>query len=530
MKKPGRDDSLPDKEQSNRFLIPPSSKPQKTEEQKHYRQNHNPLDNSLEANGFQNRRDHALDYNAIMDGDDNDDNDDRISDNARRSLSHRRSIDPTISWPISLGDFPRFKKTYLSYLIIGLLACSTIVQTVRLSGVGDRMGKDTSFSPDYASGNLRGISEGDTLGSSNVTKAEEEGRGQNVSSPTAAGTPQDQAGYASNGMLKNEDDGYTMQQNPPTQPISGTPANAMMMPMSGLQSNSMGQQYPHGTSNTMQRGELQMSPQQAQAYTYTNTNAAMGAGYQVPGASGSTPGFNPNAAMGYPQQYPQEQQQQQQQQQQGMLASGSPMGTTQMQYQPGASAMNPMMTQPSISGQGIGSVSGSNPNAPMVQFPQQQQEQQQEQQQQQQQQQQQGMLAPGSTMGATQMQYQPGASEMNPMMTQPSPIGQSQPILFQPGLIPSFELLELSNFKDTWDAKAPTDLPVLLKLGTDDLVEHLMTSCNRMIMASGGGKGHATDPVRFHIWCLPLVPQNQHIFLHSISCVPHLNSQHPFNR
>ena len=62
----------------------------------------------------------------------------------------------------------------------------------------------------------------------------------------------------------------------------------------------------------------------------------------------------------------------------------------------------------------------------------------------------------------------------------------------------SFELVELSNFKDSWDLFEPSDVPVFFSTGHgDEPIEDLMRSCHRLVLASDGGlaDGHGADTV-----------------------------------
>ena len=520
MKGPVINNSLPPKEPSNILLIPPSSKEPQQKSPTRHRQDHSPLSDSSGSNGSHNSEGNALDYTAIMD---DDDEGDVISDNARRSLSRRRPRDPMASRPGLVNGFPRLTKKNLSYLIISLLALSTIVQTVRLSEVSAKTGKDTSFSPSYASGNLRGTDEGDASGNITVARAADEGNdpllfpstsaladnfigmmpdgGANTRTPEGAGghsttantskiksgydtngmAPQAQAGYATNGMLQGQDAGYTTHRDPANQPIYTTANSGMAN--GGYNTNGMAPQAQAGyaTNGMVNTGTqpIDGAPLNVMATTMSGLPSdSMGQQY----AQGTT-----NTML------------------QGRSQTEQAQGSS---YTSNAAAIGGEYQMPGVPGQVTGSAAGSYPNSLTTQS-------QQLPQQQQQQQQQQGIMAPVSTMAATNTQYQPGASAMKSMMTQPGAYGQSEPTLVQPGVIPSLELVELSNFKDTWDARAPTDVPVLFRLGADEPVERLMTSCHRLIMSSDGGKGHEADPVRFHTYILPnLVSRDHHIFLY----------------
>lgn len=134
---------------------------------------------------------------------------------------------------------------------------------------------------------------------------------------------------------------------------------------------------------------------------------------------------------------------------------------------------------------------------------------------------------PGSAMSGNLMQYQAAKTATNPM-AQSGAFSQSlqakaQAYMQQAGALPSLELIELSNFKDTWDAISATDLPVFFRMGSnDEAIEGLMASCHRMVLASDGGivDGHDTDQVSFYNYISIKIHEGTP-FSH-ITCAPNL--------
>ncbi len=82
---------------------------------------------------------------------------------------------------------------------------------------------------------------------------------------------------------------------------------------------------------------------------------------------------------------------------------------------------------------------------------------------------------------------------------------------------PSFELIELSNFKDTWDPRELTDLPVFFRIPHTgaDVIEKAMRSCHRFIVASENGvaDGHGNDMVRWSGLKMSFLNVSAHNFL-----------------
>ena len=102
---------------------------------------------------------------------------------------------------------------------------------------------------------------------------------------------------------------------------------------------------------------------------------------------------------------------------------------------------------------------------------------------------------PQNQLGSTGDIY-PGASGVSQNM-----VGSNNRVAQSDGFAPdtriSFELVELSNFKDSWDPFEPSDVPVFFSTGLGEPIEELMRSCHRLVLASDGGlaDGHGADTV-----------------------------------
>ena len=437
-------------------------------------------------------RGNSLSYTAIMD-----DDEDVISEHSRRSLRSRDSRHRD-EGGITL------KKAHIPYFIIFILAISTAVQTHRLNQASSNVRQDGSFNPNYSESpaKLRG-----TALSTNVTEADDKkgdvsGFGRN--SPSDSIITESISGFGNspgNGEVDADSFGIVGSAN--TQASVGgnsafggtsgftassagtgdsayggtsgfTPASSMTGGFGatalGAQMGSTPQQSQFGTSGS-NVGSAYGQSAYGQIQPASQTNSLMGAtgtysstasstfgstqsGYDqtssssFAGASSTDPSFGISTQTGY-----------------GTSQSNM---LSQQGFDPAGTASGISSTNTGSSS-AFGSVTGTQIGSSLE------------------------ASAQGYTSTGASTQY--GAQNLMMAGSQNVALQPINPAFLQPGKLPSKDLLELSNFKDTWDVREAMDLPVFFRTGAERDFEHLFHSCHRLITASEQGvtNGHESD-------------------------------------
>ncbi|GFH48415.1 hypothetical protein CTEN210_04891 [Chaetoceros tenuissimus] len=434
----------------------------------------------------------SLSYTAIMD-----DDEDVISEHSRRSLRSRDSRHRD-EGGITL------KKGHIPYFIIFILAISTAVQTHRLNQASSNVHQDGTFNPNYSesSANLRGTA------STNVTEANDEksdvsGFGRNSPSDSIitesisgfgnspgsgevdansfgiAGSANTQANVGGNSAFGGTS-GFTSASSGTgdSSAFGGTSGFTSASAMTGgfgtaalgAQMGSTPQQPQFGTQGSS-IGSAYGQSAYGQMQPASQTNSLMGATETYPSTASSTFG---STQSGY-----------------GQTSSSSFVGASSTDPSLGTSTQtgygtsqpnmlsqqgfNPTGTTPGVSSTGTASSSafGSVTGAQI------------------------GSSLEASAQGYTSTGASTPYGAQNSLMTgsQSVAVQPINPAFLQPGKLPSKDLLELSNFKDTWDEREAMDLPVFFRTGAERDFEHLLHSCHRLITASEQGvtNGHESD-------------------------------------
>lgn len=434
----------------------------------------------------------SLSYTAIMD-----DDEDVISEHSRRSLRSRDSRHRD-EGGITL------QKRHIPYFIIFILAISTAVQTHRLNQASSNSQQDGSFNPNYtdSSAQLRG-----TALSANVTEGDDKkdgvsGFGRNSPSDSIitesisgfgnspgsgevdadsfgiTGSANTQASIGGNSVYDGTS-GFTSASSGTGDSAFGDTSGGFTSASSmtggfgaaalGAQMGSTSQQPPFGTGSSM--GSAYGQSAYGQMQPASQTNSMMGATATIPSTASSTFG---STQSGYDQTQPSSFV--------GASSTDPSFGTsTQTGYDTSQTNMlsqqgfNPAGTAPGISSTSTGSSSafGSVSGAQI------------------------GSSLEASAQGYTSTGASTPYGAQNSMMTGSQSVAAQpiNPAFLQPGKLPSKDLLELSNFKDTWDEREAMDLPVFFRTGAERDFEHLFHSCHRLITASEQGvtNGHESD-------------------------------------